>query len=43
MFEKDYSVKKLSVVVPVYNEEGCLQELIDRCLKSLDKTGKDYE
>ena len=33
---KDYSVKFVSVVVPVYNEEGCLQELIDRVLKTLD-------
>lgn len=43
MIKKDYSVKKVSVVVPVYNEEGCLGELIQRCLESLDKTGKDYE
>ena len=33
---KDYSVKFVSVVVPVYNEEGCLQELIDRVLTTLD-------
>lgn len=33
---KDYSVKFVSVVVPVYNEEVCLQELIDRVIKSLD-------
>lgn len=33
----------ISVVVPVYNEEGCLQELIDRSLVSLEKTGKRYE
>lgn len=29
-------VEYVSVVVPVYNEEGCLQELIDRTLKTLD-------
>ncbi len=43
MIKKDYTVKKVSVVVPVYNEEGCLNELITRCLDSLEKTGKDYE
>lgn len=43
MIKKDYSVKKVSVVVPVYNEEGCLDELIKRCLESLAKTGKEYE
>lgn len=40
---KDYSVHKVSVVVPVYNEEGCLKELIRRSLEALEKTGKDYE
>ena len=41
--QKDYSVKYVSVVVPVSNEEGCLQELIDRTLKTLDSTGKKFE
>jgi len=41
--QKDYSVNYVSVVVPVYNEEGCLQELIDRTLKTLDSTGKKFE
>ena len=41
--QKDYSVNYISVVVPVYNEEGCLQELIDRTLKTLDSTGKKFE
>ncbi len=36
-------VEFVSVVVPVYNEEGCLQELIDRSLKSLRETGKRFE
>ena len=36
MADKDYSVKFVSVVVPVYNEEGCLQELIDRVVKTLE-------
>ena len=31
------------MVVPVYNEEGCLQELIDRTIRALDSTGKKYE
>lgn len=40
---KDYSVNFISVVVPVYNEEGCLQELIDRTLAALDGVGKKFE
>ena len=40
---KDYSVNTISVVVPVYNEEGCLQELIDRTLAALDSVGKKFE
>ncbi len=40
---KSYDVNFVSVVVPVYNEEGCLQELIDRSLAALEKTGKRYE
>ncbi|MDD5699455.1 MAG: glycosyltransferase [Victivallaceae bacterium] len=38
-----YKVDYLSVVVPVYNEEGCLQELIDRTLKACGETGKKFE
>ena len=41
--KKDYSVNYVSVVVPVYNEDGCLQELIDRTLAALDSTGKKFE
>ena len=33
----------VSVVVPVYNEEGCLPELIDRVLKTMRATGKKFE
>lgn len=40
---KDYSVNYVSVVVPVYNEEGCLQELIDRTLKVMHECGKRFE
>ncbi|MCP3967302.1 MAG: glycosyltransferase [Lentisphaerae bacterium] len=38
-----YKVNFVSVVVPVFNEEGCLQELIDRSVKALDSTGKRFE
>lgn len=40
---KSYQVNFISVVVPVYNEEGCLSELIDRSLAALAGTGKRYE
>ena len=43
MLEKDHTVNYISVVVPVYNEEGCLQELIDRTLKVLDSMNKKFE
>jgi len=39
----NYKVKYFSVVVPVYNEEGCLQELIDRTLKACKETKKKFE
>ena len=38
-----YQVEFVSVVVPVYNEEGCLQDLIERTVKTLDNCGKKYE
>lgn len=34
---KDFKVHFLSVVIPVYNEIGCLQELIDRTLAACRK------
>ncbi len=37
------TIEFVSVVVPVYNEEGCLQELIDRTLRTMDATGRKYE
>ena len=40
---KDYKVKFVSVVVPVYNEEACLQELIDRTFKACSKLNKKFE
>ena len=36
MNSQNYEVEFVSVVVPVYNESGCLQELIDRTLSALD-------
>ncbi len=38
-----YKVEYLSVVVPVYNEGACLQELIDRTLKACKETKKKFE
>jgi undecaprenyl-phosphate 4-deoxy-4-formamido-L-arabinose transferase len=40
---KNCKVKYLSVVVPVYNEEGCIQEMIDRTLKACKETKKKFE
>ncbi len=36
-------VNFISVVVPVYNEEACLEELIARCVESCENTGKKFE
>ena len=36
-------INSFSVVIPVYNEEGCLQELIDRTLAALDGIGRRFE
>jgi len=33
----------ISVVIPVYNEEQTLDELIQRCVTACEKTGKDFE
>ena len=33
----------VSIVVPVYNEEGCLEELISRVLAAVRPTGKKFE
>ncbi len=41
--ENARKVEFVSVVVPVYNEEGCLQEFIDRTLAALDSTGRKFE
>ncbi|MDD3886995.1 MAG: glycosyltransferase [Victivallaceae bacterium] len=43
MESKRGEINFVSVVVPVYNEEGCLQQLIDRTLAALDKCGKKFE
>jgi undecaprenyl-phosphate 4-deoxy-4-formamido-L-arabinose transferase len=39
----NYKINYFSVVVPVYNEEGCIQELIDRTLKACEETKKKFE
>jgi undecaprenyl-phosphate 4-deoxy-4-formamido-L-arabinose transferase len=36
-------ISSFSVVIPVYNEQECLQEMIDRCLKACESTGKKFE
>ncbi|MFA7229789.1 MAG: glycosyltransferase, partial [Victivallaceae bacterium] len=41
--EHQKKIDSISVVVPVYNEDGCLEELISRCLTSCEKTGKKFE
>ena len=43
MDKSKYAVNFVSVVVPVYNEEGCLAELIERTVKTMDACGKKYE
>jgi len=37
------SGKQLSLIIPVYNEEDNLVELIDRCIAVCDSSGRDYE
>ncbi len=41
--KKDYKIKYFSVVVPVYNEDACLEELIKRCVDACEATKKKYE
>ncbi len=36
MRQSDSTIDFVSIVVPVYNEEGCIQELIDRTVKVMD-------
>ena len=40
--KKSNKIEFVSVVVPVYNEEGCLQELIDRTLAALDGSNSSW-
>lgn len=35
--------QKISIVVPVYNEQANIEELIDRCVKVGDATNRSYE
>ncbi len=39
----DSTKRELSVVVPVYNEIGCLDPLVDRVRGALDSAGIDWE
>ena len=41
--QSDAPIHKISVVIPVYNEEECLPELLRRTAAACDGTGKDYE
>jgi len=34
---------KIAVVIPVYNAEGCLEELLERLIKALSGTTSDFE
>jgi len=36
-------VEYISIVIPVYNEDACLDELIKRCLKACKSTKKKFE
>lgn len=36
-------INSFSVVIPVYNEQDCLDELVTRCLKACETTGKKFE
>ncbi|HBE4066174.1 TPA: undecaprenyl-phosphate 4-deoxy-4-formamido-L-arabinose transferase, partial [Escherichia coli] len=42
MFEI-HPVKKVSVVIPVYNEQESLPELIRRTTAACESLGKEYE
>ena len=41
--KKNYEVKFVSVVIPVYNEEACLDELLERCTKACKGLDRKYE
>ena len=38
-----YSASSISVVIPVFNEEENLTELMDRCLKTCEGINRDFE
>ncbi|WP_196081381.1 glycosyltransferase, partial [Escherichia fergusonii] len=42
MFEI-HPIKKVSVVIPVYNEQESLPELINRTTAACESLGKEYE
>ena len=39
----DFKINKISIVIPVYNEEETLNELISRCISSCRETGKEFD
>ncbi len=43
MLGDDIADKKISVAVPLYNEIGCVDELYQRVLTAIKKTGLQYE
>ncbi len=43
MLDTHKEIKTISVVIPVFNEQATLDELIKRCLESCDKTNRPYE
>lgn len=40
---KSFELLPLSVVVPVFNEQASLDELVSRCLKACDSLDLKYE
>lgn len=43
MLDTEKEIKSISVVIPIYNEEEIIPELITRCLTSCEQTGKKFE
>ncbi len=43
MLDTHKEIRSISVVIPVFNEEATLDELIKRCLESCEKTNRPFE
>jgi len=43
MLEAEKEIKSISIIIPVFNEEKNIPDLLRRCLESCEKTGKKYE